>query len=137
MGFTCIFYNSSDWLSTIYASFGVLGIKWVCICVLQSSRNQEFWMNYWIFQEATSMFNFNPNSYQKVYWTTNYCKEWYFGFSFNCWDVFFFNYCKQLLVLGLGLSSNDSQVVLTFCSLSLVAPKLTYLEVHRIVYWVP
>jgi hypothetical protein len=28
MGFTCILYNSNDWLSIIYASFGVLGIEW-------------------------------------------------------------------------------------------------------------
>jgi hypothetical protein len=45
MGFTCILCNSKDWLGTIYASFGVLGTECVCICILQNSNNQEFWMN--------------------------------------------------------------------------------------------
>ncbi len=50
------------------------------ICILWNFTNQE----------ATFTFNFNPNSYKKVYSTINYYKEWYFGFSFICWDVFFF-----------------------------------------------
>ncbi len=90
-------------------------------------------MNSWIFQEATSMFNFNLNSYQKVYWTTNYYKEWYFGFSFNCWDIFFFKYCRHLMVSHLSLSFNDSQVVLTLCSLNFVAPMLACLKLHKVI----
>jgi hypothetical protein len=43
------------------------GLNGYYIYVLRSSRNQEFEMNYWIFQEATSMFNFSFNLYQKIY----------------------------------------------------------------------
>jgi hypothetical protein len=50
--------------------------------------------------------------------------------------AFFFNYHRHLVVSRQGLSSNDSQIVLTFCSLNLVAPKLAYPKLHKIVYWV-
>ncbi len=101
-------------------------------CVLWNSKNQGFFK---IFQQATLMFNFSLNSYKKVYCTTNYCQEWYFGFSFNCWDIFFSYYHRHLVVLGSSLSFNNSQVVLSLCSLNLVAPRLTYLELQRVVYF--
>jgi hypothetical protein len=47
----------------------------------------------------------------------------------------FFYYHTHLVVSGPGLSFNDSQVVLSFCSLNIVAPRFTYLELHRIIYW--
>jgi hypothetical protein len=51
--------------------------------------------------------------------------------------MYFFYYHRHLVVSGLGISFNDSQVVLTFCSLNLVAPRFACLELHIVVYWVP
>jgi hypothetical protein len=42
----------------------------------------------------------------------------------------------RFMVLGPTLSSNDSLVVLKFCSLNLVAIKLACLELHKIVFGV-
>ncbi len=123
--------NSKDWLGTIYASFGIQGLNGYSRCILWSFKNKRFFK---IFPQATPMFNFNLNSYQKVYWTTNYCQEWYFGFSFYYWDIFFFYYHRHLVVSRTGLSFNDSKVVLSFCSWNLMAPMLACLELHKVIY---
>jgi hypothetical protein len=47
---------------------------------------------------------------------------------------YFFYYCGHLVVSGTCLSFDDSQVVLSLCSLNLVAPKLNCLELHKVVY---
>jgi hypothetical protein len=49
----------------------------------------------------------------------------------------FFYYRKKFIVSRMGLSFNNSQVVLTLCSLNLMAPKLAYLELHIVVYLGP
>jgi len=57
-------------------------------------------------------------------------------FWFQLLRCFFLYYCRHFVVLRQCLSFGDSQVVLTFCSLNLVAPRFTYFELHRVIYWV-
>jgi hypothetical protein len=56
-----------------------------------------------------------------------------FWFLLQLLGWFFFYYCRYILVSRQGLSSNDSQVVLTFCFFILVAPMLTCSKLHRVV----
>jgi hypothetical protein len=121
--------SSKGWLGTIYASFGIPRIEWVLyMCPLEFWKIQDF-------STSNSYVQLQPYFIsKKIYLTTNYCQEWHFGFSFNCLHGFFFKCCRHLVVLGSGLSFDDSQVNLTLCSLNLVAPEFTYLELYWLIY---
>jgi hypothetical protein len=82
------------------------------------------------------MFNFSPNSYQKSIEPQITTKNGILVAHSIVGMSFFFYYRTHLMVLGLDLSFDDSQVVLSLCSLNIVAPRLAYLELHRIIYWV-
>ncbi len=73
-------------------------------------------------------------SYSQVYWTTIQCKEWDFDFSFNFLFIVFFCCHTHFVVLGLALSFDDWSIDLTLCSSILVGPKLTCLELNRIIF---
>jgi hypothetical protein len=50
-------------LDTICASFGILGTKWVLYMLLSEFKESRILDE---LMDKTSMFNFNPNSYQKI-----------------------------------------------------------------------
>ncbi len=71
-----------------------------------------------------------------MYCNTVWCKVMSLSPSIISWHFVIFDYHMPFVVSKLALSSNDSPNGLRFCSLIFVAPMLTWLELHTIVFWV-
>jgi len=121
--YICILWSSKDWMGIAYVSFGIQGIK------------NYGWINGFPNKQplCSTLALIHIKKFIEPQITI---KNGILVFSFNSWDVFFFNYRRHFMVLRLGLSFDISHV-LTFCSLNLVAPKLACLELYKIIYWVP
>ncbi len=129
--------DSAITLCSFQASFGVLGTKWVLYLHSLDFRELKILEFFWDFLgkqnlcSTLALIHIKMSNEPKI--TTN---NGILVFFFICWDVFFYYYRRHLVVLGQGLSSDNPQVVLTFCSLNLMAPKFTCLNLHKVVYQV-
>ncbi len=134
-------------MGVLQASFGVPRINWVlymhplefqglngyCICVLWSSKNIK---NLGFFKKQFLCSTLAVIHIKKSIEPKITIKNGILVFPSFVETSFFFTIVDISWFHGLAYHHN-SQVILTVCSLNLVAPQLTCLKLHRIIDWVP
>jgi hypothetical protein len=120
--YICIFWSSKDWMGIVYAFFWVIGIK-----------NFGWILGFFKKQLCSTLALIHIKKFTKPLITAKN------GILVSPLVVgtFFSDYYKHLVGSGPSLSFDYSQVVLTLCSLKLLAPMFACLELYRFIYWVP